>query len=96
MSHFLKARLIPAIALVAMVAAPLTGVAESDISVSATVEPAVTTIGEPVRVSLTINGSQRVGQVPNLQIDGAQTQHIGASTQMRLVNTSLSVSLTHT
>lgn len=96
MSHFLKAPFRAVFAMVAIASAPLTCAAESDINVSATVEPAVTTIGEPVRLSLTINGSQRVAQIPNVQIDGAQAQHIGASTQMRLVNTSLSVSLTHT
>ena len=68
----------------------------ADVSVSAAVQPASTTVGEPVHLSVTINGSQRVAQVPNVAVDGAQAQHIGASTQMRLVNTSLSVSLTHT
>ncbi len=86
-------------AAVLAIAAAAVGVAcqvQADVSVSATVEPAATTIGEPVHLSVTINGSQSVAQVPNVPVDGAQTQHIGASTQMRLVNTSLSVSLTHT
>jgi len=82
--------------LIATATAGLSCRAQADISVSASVEPATTTVGEPVHLSVTINGSQRVAQVPNVPVEGAQTQHIGASTQMRLVNTSLSVSLTHT
>jgi len=96
MSNFWKAHARAAVFCIAAAAGGVSSVAQGDISVSATVEPAATTVGEPVRLSLTINGSQRVAQVPNVPVEGAQTQHIGSSTQMRLVNTSLSVSLTHT
>ncbi len=83
----------PLLAVCVAVGAPMVAVAQ--ISVSASVQPASTTVGEPVQLSVTINGSQRVAEVPSVNVEGAQCQHIGASTQMRLINTNLSVSLTH-
>jgi len=68
----------------------------AEVSVSAAVQPASTTVGEPVQLKITVNGAQKVSELPAVNIPGAQTQHIGASTQMRLVNTELSVSITHT
>ena len=67
----------------------------AEISVSASLQPATTNVGEPVQLHVTINGSQRVAEIPSVRIDGAQVQYIGQATQMRLVNTELSVSLTH-
>ena len=67
----------------------------AEISVIASLQPATTNVGEPVQLHVTINGSQRVAEIPSVRIDGAQVQYIGQATQMRLVNTELSVSLTH-
>ena len=67
----------------------------AEISVTASLQPASTSVGEPVQLHVTINGSQRVGEIPSVRVEGAQVQHIGQSTQMRLVITELSVSLTH-
>ena len=96
MSPFWKDHRRATVLAIAAATAAFSGQVLADVSVSASVEPATTTVGEPVHLSVTINGSQRVAQVPNVPVVGAQSQHIGASTQMRLVNTSLSVSLTHT
>lgn len=68
----------------------------AEVSVSASVQPSATTVGEPVQLKITVNGSQRVSELPAVNIPGAQTQHINQSTQMRLVNTELSMSVTHT
>ncbi len=72
------------------------GLQGAEVSVNASVQPASTTVGEPVQLKITVNGTQKVSELPAVNIPGAQTQHIGASTQMRLVNTELSVSITHT
>lgn len=68
----------------------------AEVNVSASVQPSTTTVGEPVQLKITVNGSQRVSELPAVNIPGAQAQHINQSTQMRLVNTELSMSVTHT
>jgi hypothetical protein len=76
----------------------LTGLSQSllaEVTVSASLQPVSTNVGEPVQLSITINGSQRVDQIPAVVIDGAQVQHIGQSTQIQLVNSNLTVLLTH-
>ena len=67
----------------------------AEVTVGASLQPASTNVGEPVQLSVTINGSQRVDQIPAVVIDGAQVQHIGQSSQIQLINSNLTVSLTH-
>lgn len=69
--------------------------ARAEITVTASIQPAATTIGEPVQLSVTVNGSQRVAEVPVVNVDGAKAQHIGASTQFSVVNGSFSSAITH-
>lgn len=71
------------------------GVLAEEISVTASLQPAVTAVGEPVQLSLTIKGSQKVRQPPAIQVDGAQVQYLGPSMQTTLNNTELSVTMTH-
>jgi hypothetical protein len=73
----------------------LPALVRAEISVTASLQPATTNVGEPVQLHVTINGSQRVAEIPSVQVEGAQVQYIGQATQMRLVNAELSVSLTH-
>ncbi len=68
---------------------------QAQVSVSASLQPPSTTVGEPVQLHLTINGSQRVDQIPAIRVEGAQVQHIGQNTQIQLINAQLTVSLTH-
>jgi hypothetical protein len=68
---------------------------QAEVTVGATLQPGVTNVGEPVQLSITVNGSQRVDQIPIVAIDGAQAQHIGQNTQIQLINSNLTVSLTH-
>ncbi len=67
----------------------------AEVTVGASLQPAVTNVGEPVQLSVTVNGTQRVDQMPNVVVDGAQVQHIGQSTQIQLINSNLTVSLTN-
>lgn len=82
-------------ALLLLLVCPRHSLWSAEISVSASLQPATTNVGEPVQLHVTINGSQRVAEIPSVRIEGAQVQYIGQATQMRLVNTELSVSLTH-
>ena len=68
---------------------------QAEVTVGATLQPASTNVGEPVQLSITVNGSQRVDQIPTVAIDGAQAQHIGQNTQIQLINSNLTVSLTN-
>jgi hypothetical protein len=68
---------------------------QAEVTVGASLQPAVTNVGEPVQLSITVNGTQSVDQIPGLAVDGAQTQHIGQNTQIQLINSALTVSLTH-
>ena len=68
---------------------------QAEVTVGATLQPGVTNVGEPVQLSINVNGSQRVDQIPIVAIDGAQAQHIGQNTQIQLINSNLTVSLTH-
>ena len=67
----------------------------AEVTVGASLQPAVTNVGEPVQLSVTVNGTQRVDQIPNVVVEGAQVQHIGQSTQIQLINSNLTVSLTN-
>ncbi len=67
----------------------------AEVTVGASLQPAVTNVGEPVQLSVTVNGTQRVDHLPNVVVDGAQVQHIGQSTQIQLINANLTVSLTN-
>lgn len=67
----------------------------AEVTVGASLQPAVTNVGEPVQLSVTVNGTQRVDQIPSVVVDGAQVQHIGQSTQIQLINSNLTVSLTN-
>jgi hypothetical protein len=67
----------------------------AEVTVGASLQPASTNVGEPVQLSITVNGSQRVDQIPAVVIDGAQAQHIGQNTQIQLINSNLTVSLTN-
>ncbi len=69
--------------------------ARAEVSVTASIQPVSTTVGEPVQLSVTVNGSQKVSEVPAVNIEGAQSQHIGASTQFSVVNGSFSSAITH-
>ena len=76
----------------------LAGLSQSllaEVTVSAALQPAATNVGEPVQLSITVNGSQRVDQIPTVAIEGAQAQHIGQNTQIQLINSNLTVSLTN-
>ncbi len=88
-----KGLTVPAIVCVCAAVAP--ALARAEISVTASVQPGSTTLGEPVQLSITVNGSQRVNDVPAVSVEGAQTQHIGASTQISVVNGNFSSSITH-
>lgn len=65
------------------------------ITVSASVDPVTTTVGEPVQLSIAIKGSQNARQAPAVQIEGAQVQYLGPSMQTTLNNTEFSVTITH-
>lgn len=84
---------VPAVVMVAT--ASLSLEARAEITVTASIQPATTMIGEPVQLSVTVNGSQRVAEVPVVNVDGAKAQHIGASTQFSVVNGSFSSAITH-
>jgi hypothetical protein len=77
------------------VGAALSARVMAEVTVGATLQPAATTVGEPVQLSVTVNGSQRVDQIPAVSVDGAQVQHIGQNTQIQLINSNLTVSLTN-
>lgn len=67
----------------------------AEVSVSVTLEPATTAVGEPVQLNFAVKGSQKVRQPPAIQVEGAQVQYLGPSLQTTLNNTELSVTMTH-
>jgi hypothetical protein len=84
---------IPIVAVAALAALP--SEARAQISVTASVQPSSTTVGEPIQLSVTANGSQQVSEIPAVAVEGALVQHIGASTQFSVVNGSFSSAITH-
>ena len=52
-----------------------------DASVSATLSSATTTVGEPVELYITIQGTQKAA-APHVRVEGLSVQYNGASTQV--------------
>ncbi len=67
----------------------------AEISVSTTLDPVTTAVGEPVQLGFVVKGSQKLRQPPAIEVEGAQIQYLGPSMQTTLNNTELSITMTH-
>ena len=65
-----------------------------EISVQAIVSRRSVPLNGRLQLSLQVNGTQQV-QAPTLQVDGFQTQYLGPSTQISVVNGQVSSSIAH-
>jgi len=66
-----------------------------DVSATATLSQASTTVGEPVELQVKVNGSQRASRLQN-PVDGLEITYEGSSTQVQLNNFVLSTSVIQT
>ena len=67
----------------------------NSISVSASVDKNIVSVGDRIQLTVTIEGSQSV-EAPDLpDMDGFQTQYVGPSTQISIVNGQMSASVNH-
>src|SRR5205085_1547300 len=71
-----------------------TGAARADISVRATVNPQRAQVGEPLTLTIDINGTQSV-PAPAITIDGFDARYVGPSTQISIVNGQMNTSIQH-
>lgn len=73
----------------------LTGVTWADnVSVSASLSDATTTIGESVEFHISINGTQQTGNPPEVRVDGLDVQYVGPSQSVSIINGAISSSIT--
>ena len=66
----------------------------ADISVQATVRPQRATVGEALSLSIDVEGAQNA-QAPALNIDGFESQYLGPSTQVSIINGQVTASVQH-
>ena len=66
-----------------------------DVSASATLSSATTTLGEPVELYITILGTQKAS-APQVRVEGVSVQYNGASTQIQMNNFDVTRSIKHT
>jgi hypothetical protein len=67
----------------------------ADVSVRATLNTQQAQVGQPVTLSIEIQGAQNVEAPPLGGLDGFQAQYVGPSTQVSIVNGQMSASATH-
>ena len=67
-----------------------------EVSASASLSANNTTLGQPVELTLTINGTGQVAGRPEITVDGLEIGYQGQSTQMRMENFSVTSSVTLT
>ncbi|MFQ6044303.1 MAG: BatD family protein, partial [Candidatus Poribacteria bacterium] len=65
------------------------------ISVSASVDRKIVSVGDTIQLTVAIEGAQSVGAPDLPDIDGFQAQYVGPSTQVSIVNGRMSASVSH-
>ena len=66
-----------------------------DVSISAALSSETTTVGEPVELYITVEGTQKV-TAPQIRVEGLSIQYNGESKQFQMVNTEITRSVKHT
>lgn len=72
-----------------------TTVFADSISVSASVDRKVVSVGDAIQLTVAIEGAHSVGAPDLPDIDGFQAQYVGPSTQVSIVNGQMSASVSH-
>ena len=69
--------------------------ARADLSVQATVNPRRAQVGEPLSLTIEVNGAQNVTAPALSDLDGFDVQYAGPSTQVSIINGQISASVQH-
>jgi hypothetical protein len=65
-----------------------------DVSVSASLSDATTTVGEAVELHIAVNGTQQISGAPEIRADGLDINYAGASSSFNMINGQTSITIT--